>query len=228
MGRMKSERRKLIQGIVQDYVDALPGWKVCSKYSMARYVGPFLQCIWFDILSIDHYRPTNYVCSLVAKSLPQDEISLSQLGSGSFFHDTPGTYLAPLKFHKKVFPKMFEKMKAHFFPRIDLPLLDEHKLLRKCHSDSDHFDDIYALTSLYAYFGKNCRALWCASQYEKIAQREFKIVSREFAHLNEIHIQQLDFLNEIRHWIKEGIVKEKLEEIRLESLKNWKFHIPEN
>jgi hypothetical protein len=215
MGRMKSERRKLIQGIVQDYADVLPGWTICSKYSMARYAGPFLQCIWLDILSTDRYRPTNYVCSLVAKSLPQR-------GSGSFFHDdTDPSPLAPLKFHKKVFPKMIEKMKAHFLPRIDLPL-DEHKLLKECHSDTNLiFDDIYALATLYAYFGKDCRALCCASQYEKIVQREF-------VDLNEKQIQQLDFLNEIRNWIKEGIAKEKLEEIRLESLKNWKFHVPEN
>lgn len=211
---MKSERRKLIQGIVQDYADALPGWTICSKYSIARYVGPFLQCIWLDILSTDKYRPTNYLCSLVAKSQ-------LQRGSGSFFHDTPGTSLAPLKFHKKAFPKMIEKMKAKFFPRIDLPL-DERKLLRQCYFNTDsHFSNIYALATLYAYFGKDCRALWCASQYEKIVQREF-------VDLNEMQIQQLDFLNEIRNWIKEGIAKEKLEEIRLESLKNWGFHVPEN
>lgn len=205
----RKDRKSLEKEVICEYADALPGWITTRFKTIARYSGPFLQAIWFDILSIDHFRPTCYIQILVADSF-------ENIVSGEFLHVTPSISTAPLKFHTKRFPGMFRKMKENFIPNITEPI-DENKLFRACVKDTvPLFYQAYALAPLYAYYGKKCKAIYWAKAYEKI-------VMRTFGRFNEDQLKQMEFLKKLQEWMNEGIEKEKLEEVRINSLKKWGF-----
>lgn len=207
---MRSRPRKItlkeLEPVIRYYQARLPGWDMILRDSLARTTGPILQCIGFDRLSSEDYRPVSFIRVLTAPEV----VGAMELAQ----HLNARVGYVRLAEHERLRERVVDAMQREFVPKITRALdpievlkLYERKAIPKS-------PEAYSLAALNAYLGKKKRALYWCSRFNKLVDK--------LGHpWQEWDKERRAFLDRLERWIHEGTEKRHLEEILRKEKEKW-------